>query len=87
MKNVPEVTVYIKELKCRFPEKTIWLYTGEVWEDIRELEVLRYIDVLIDGRFEQEKRDNLLHWCGSGNQRVINVGESLRRREIVIFNS
>ncbi len=85
--NVPEVTVYIKELKCRFPEKTIWLYTGEVWEDIRELEVLRYIDVLIDGRFEQEKRDNLLHWRGSGNQRVINVGESLRRREIVIFNS
>ena len=85
--NVPEVTAYIKELKCRFPEKTIWLYTGEVWEDIRELEVLRYIDVLIDGRFEQEKRDNLLHWCGSGNQRVINVGESLRHREIVIFNS
>lgn len=84
--NVPEVTAYIKELKRRFSEKTIWLYTGEKWEDIQELEVLQYIDVLIDGRFEQEKKDNLLHWRGSGNQRVIDVRESLRRGLVVLHD-
>lgn len=84
--NVPEVTAYIKELKHRFPEKTIWLYTGEKWEDIRGLEVLRYIDVLVDGRFEQEKKDNLLHWRGSANQRVIDVKESLRRGRVVLYD-
>ena len=85
--NVQEVTAYIKELKRRFPEKTIWLYTGEKWEDIQELEVLQYIDVLVDGRFEQEKKDNLLHWRGSGNQRVIDVKESLRRARPVLHDS
>lgn len=84
--NVSEVTAYIKELKRRFPEKTIWLYTGEKWEDIQELEVLQYIDVLVDGRFEQEKKDNLLHWRGSGNQRVIDVKESLRRGLVVLHD-
>lgn len=84
--NVGEVTAYCKELKESFPKKTIWLYTGEIWEDIRKLELLKYIDVLIDGRFEKEKKDNQLHWRGSGNQRVIDVRESLRRGETVLHD-
>lgn len=84
--NLQEVASYIRTLKERFPEKTIWLYTGEIWEDIRELEVLRYIDVLVDGRFEQEKKDNLLHWRGSSNQRVIDVKESLRCGRVVLYD-
>lgn len=84
--NVLEVTIYIKELKRRFPEKTVWLYTGEVWEDIHNMEALRYIDVLVDGRFEQEKKDNLLHWRGSANQRVIDVKESLRCGKVVSYS-
>lgn len=82
--NAAEVTAYCKKLKERFPEKTIWLYTGEVWENIQDLEVLGFVDVLVDGRFEQEKKDNLLHWRGSSNQRVIAVQESLRRRQVVL---
>jgi len=85
--NVREVTEYVKDLKRRFPDKTIWLYTGEVWEDLQEFEILRYLDVLVDGRFEQEKQDNLLHWKGSANQRVIDVQESLRRREVVLHGT
>lgn len=84
--NLQEMTSYIQTLKERFPEKTIWLYTGEIWEDIRELEVLRYIDVLVDGRFEQEEKDNLLHWRGSSNQRVIDVKESLRCGRVVLYD-
>ncbi|MBD5550296.1 MAG: anaerobic ribonucleoside-triphosphate reductase activating protein [Lachnospiraceae bacterium] len=85
--NLEEVTAYCKEVKERFPEKTIWLYTGEVWEAIRKLEVLQYIDVLVDGRFEQEKKDNLLHWRGSNNQRVIDVKKSLQCGKVVLFCS
>ena len=85
--NLEEVTAYCKEVKERFPEKTIWLYTGEVWEAIRKLEVLQYIDVLVDGRFEQEKKDNLLHWRGSNNQRVIDVKKSLQCGKAVLFCS
>lgn len=82
--NAKEVTAYCKKLKERFPKKTIWLYTGEVWEDIQSWEALKYIDVLIDGRFEEEKKDNQLHWRGSSNQRVINVRESLRCGQMVL---
>ncbi len=85
--NIQEVTEYTKELKKRFPGKTIWLYTGEVWEDIRRLEILQYIDVLVDGRFEEDKKDNLLHWKGSGNQRVIDVQESLKSGEVMLHET
>lgn len=84
--NEGEVTAYCKELKERFPEKTIWLYTGEVWEDVQKPELLKYIDVLVDGRFEQEKKDNQLHWRGSANQRVIAVQESLRCGQVVLHD-
>ena len=82
--NAEEVTEYCKELRERFPGKTIWLYTGEVWEDIRHMEIMQYINVVVDGRFEQEKKDNLLHWRGSGNQRVIAVQESLQYGQAVL---
>lgn len=85
--NAEEVTWYCRELKERFPQKTIWLYTGEAWEDIRDREIMQYIDVLVDGRFEMEKQDNKLHWRGSSNQRVIAVQESLRSGRIVLHDT
>lgn len=85
--NLEEVTVCCKEIKERFPQKTIWLYTGEVWDDIRDLEILRYIDILIDGRFEEAEKDNLLHWRGSRNQRVLDVKKSLKLGEPVLYDS
>lgn len=80
--NVPEVTTFAKEIKEKFPEKTIWLYTGALWEDICEMEIISYVDVLVDGEFEIDKKDNQLHWKGSANQRVINVPETIEKGEI-----
>lgn len=85
--NEQEVTMYCKELRECFPRKTIWLYTGEVWEDIWNLEIMQYINVLVDGRFEIEKQDNKLHWKGSSNQRVIAVQESLRCGQVVLHHT
>ena len=75
--NVNDVTELSKEIRETFPEKTIWLYTGSTWEEVRRLEIVRYLDVLVDGEFVFAKKDPLLCWKGSSNQRVIDVQRTL----------
>ena len=82
--NLKEVTALAKEIRSRYPKKTIWLYTGYLWEEIREWEIMKYLDVLVDGRFEPEKKDLTLKWKGSYNQRVINVPKSLELGQVVL---
>ncbi len=69
--NRDEVCALCREVKENMPDKTIWLYTGYDYEDIRELDVMQYIDVVVDGRYDEALRDVLLNWRGSSNQRVI----------------
>ena len=57
--NREDVTLLAKEVKDRFPEKTIWLYTGFTYETIQTLPVMEYVDVLVDGEFVVEKKDTL----------------------------
>ena len=85
--NRMEITALAKEIRERFPEKTIWMYTGSLWETVKNYEVMKYVDVLVDGEYECDKRDTQLHWKGSSNQRVINVQDSLRRGQVVLHNS
>lgn len=80
--NVAEVTELAKIIREQFPDKTIWLYTGGLWEDICGMEIIRYIDVLVDGEFEVERKELNLQWKGSANQRVIDVPETLEKGEI-----
>ncbi len=84
-KNRPCVGGLISEIKENFPDKTIWLYTGYIWENINTLDFIDKIDVIVDGKFINEFKDNSLHWRGSSNQRVIDVGESIKRAEVVLF--
>ena len=84
--NEKTVTEFAKRLKIRFPKKTIWLYTGYCWEEIREKEILKYLDVLVDGRYEESLRNPQLHWKGSSNQRVIAVQESLKCAEVILHS-
>ena len=81
--NVSAVTAFAKEIREMFPEKTIWLYTGYSWEMIGEWEIVRYLDVVVDGKFELDKKDNNLHWKGSSNQRVIDVKETREKGELI----
>ena len=72
--NIKEVTALCKEFKERFPNKDIWLYTGSVYDDkLAQLEVMQYIDYLVDGPFILEKRDTSQRFRGSTNQRIINI--------------
>ena len=73
-----------KEIRQNYPGKTIWLYTGSLWEEIQNEEIVRYLDVCVDGEFELEKKELLLKWKGSGNQRVIDVPATLREGKIVL---
>lgn len=82
--NQGEITRLARKFKELEPEKTAWLYTGFSWENIKDLDVMKYIDVLVDGEFMADLKDNNLHWIGSANQRVIDVQKSLERDEIVL---
>lgn len=75
----------IKEIKEKYPKKTIWLYTGYLWEEICHLELIPYLDVVVDGRFVEELKDNNLPWKGSSNQRVIDVKMTLDLGKTVLY--
>lgn len=83
--NYPEILRLCKKIKKDYPNKTIWLYTGFVWENITELEIMKYIDVLVDGPFIEALKDGKLHWRGSANQRVIDVKESRKKDSVTLI--
>ena len=83
--NRDEITRLAKKIKDEFPSKDIWLYTGYLWEDIKDLENVKYIDVLVDGPFKKEVKDIKLHWKGSANQRVIDVKKTIDSGKVVVL--
>ena len=83
--NRSEVATLMKEIRQKYPNKTIWMYTGYEWEAIASFPYIAYVDVLVDGPFILEQKDIKLHWRGSTNQRVINVKETLSQNQIVLW--
>lgn len=75
----------VKEVKRRFPNKNIWLWTGYKWNEIKDLTFIKYIDVLIDGEFIQDLYNPNLMWRGSSNQNVIDVKKSLEQNKIILY--
>lgn len=63
--NIDDVTKLLKEIKKTFPNKTIWAWTGQNFEDVKDKEFINYVDVLIDGRFILAQRNLKLKWRGS----------------------
>ena len=82
--NRLEVRDLMAEIKEKYPNKTIWLYTGDSWERILHYALMQYVDVLVDGEFHIEERDVKLLWKGSKNQRVIDVQKSLQKTDPTI---
>ena len=79
--NRLEVRNLMEEIKAKYPDKTIWLYTGDTWEKILHYPLLQFVDVLVDGEFKVELKDVNLMWKGSKNQRVIDVQKSLQQTD------
>lgn len=85
----------LRKVKERFPEKNIWCYTGydfdkdvmgkmyKEWEETSEF--LSYLDVVVDGKFEEDKKDIKLRFKGSSNQRILDVKKSLKKKKAILF--
>ena len=82
--NRDDILSLCRELRQRFPDKTIWLYTGYEWEDVCDLPVMRLVDVVVDGPYIEAMRDTRLLWRGSENQRVIDVPGTFGMGQIVL---
>ena len=82
--NRKEVLQLAAEIKEKYPKKTIWLYTGYLWEEICSLPGMENLDIVVDGEFEEAAHDNQLLWRGSANQRVIRVAETIKSGKMVL---
>lgn len=86
---------FLKNVREKYPNKNIWCYTGYLFDE--ELlkpsrarcevtdEMLSMIDVLVDGEFEIDKKNISLQFCGSENQRIIDVKKSLTENRIILW--
>ena len=84
-KNIDGTTKLAKEFKNRYPDKNIWIWSGFLFENLKDKEILKYIDVLVDGKYEYKLYNPKLKWCGSSNQRVIDIKETLKTNKIKLF--
>ncbi len=94
--NQKSLLPFLKKVKQQYPDKTIWCYTGYIFDS--ELlcesrarceytdEMLSLIDVLVDGEFKQELYDISLAFRGSSNQRIIDVKASLKENRVILYS-
>lgn len=85
----------LREIKSKYPNKTIWCYTGFTIEELFSTssrcysdiisEIVGMIDVLVDGRFDEKLADISLRFRGSSNQRLIDVKETIENKSIVLW--
>jgi anaerobic ribonucleoside-triphosphate reductase activating protein len=92
----PVLIELLKKMKARYPQKNVWCYTGFTLEELlggsrartdMTDEMLSYIDVLVDGRFVEEKRNLSLRFRGSENQRLLNLKETLKAGQPVLWGT
>lgn len=87
--NQPDIKRLVTRIRNEYPDKTIWIYSGYLWEELtgkqpsiaytkHTSDILNHIDILVDGEYQKEKRNIMLNFRGSENQRIISVPQSLR---------
>ena len=87
--NIDAVIDICKNIKKIFPNVQIWIWSGFLFETLIKLEkfqeLVNYFDVLVDGKFEIDKKDLTLMYRGSSNQRVIDIKETLQNNNQIKF--
>lgn len=94
-KNQVALVSFLRRIKRELPSKNIWAFTGFTLEELKTEgeysrtdvtdEMLNMVDVLIDGRFIEEKKDIRLQFCGSQNQRLIDMNLTRKNGEITLW--
>ena len=86
-KNIEGTTKLAKAFKEKYQNKNLWVWSGFLFDkDLKDKEVLKYLDVLVDGQYVDELHNPTLKWRGSENQRVIDVQKSLQKNKIVLVD-
>ena len=95
--NLPALISLVHAVKEQYPQKTIWGYSGYTWEELTgeklsrvpvdlSLQLLSFLDVLVDGEFVQNLYSIQLRFRGSSNQRLIDVPSSLSSHKVVLWH-
>ena len=96
--NQRDLLPFVREFKKRYPEKTLWVYTGNLYEELtagvgnhpkslpETEELLSYVDILVDGPFVEEKKSLGIRFRGSTNQRVIDMNKTRSTGCITIWD-
>lgn len=95
--NQKALKPFIERVREAYPQKSIWIYSGYTWEELTDKEnkrchsedtedILKGIDILVDGEFVIDKRDITLRYRGSSNQRIIDVKRSLESSKVALAN-
>lgn len=97
--NLDGVLELVNRIRLLLPKKSIWLYTGYEWEQIfngsvytsknhvglKRRNIVKQCNVVVDGKYMDSQRDITLKWCGSKNQRVVDVQKSLQKGQVVLW--
>lgn len=87
--NLKPLKKFLMRFKRKFTNKDIWIWSGFVWEVIKKdkdlFSLIELCDVLIDGKFQIEKKDLTLKWRGSRNQRVIDIKKSIKTGQLIKY--
>lgn len=96
--NQKELLPLVREFKKKYPDKTLWVYTGNLYEELTSgignhpkctpdtAELLSYVDILVDGRYEEDKKSLGIRFRGSTNQRIIDMNRTRESGKIVIWD-
>lgn len=93
--NTKELALFVTRFKNRFPDKTLWIYTGYTYEELLERVehndyntqvMLKHADVLVDGPFEIQKKNLMISYRGSSNQRIIDLKASRETNQVILLN-
>ena len=86
-KNVETTKLIAKAFKEKYPNKTVWIWTGYKFENLNDnqISVLEYTDVLVDGQFEIAKKDLHLKYAGSSNQRAIDIKKTVENKALTFY--
>ena len=86
--NIEGTTALAKAFKEKYPNKSLWSWTGYKFDEyVKNKEISKYLDVVVDGQFDIKQKDPTLKWKGSSNQRVIDVQESLKQDKVVLYEN
>lgn len=84
--NIDGALQIAKAFKQKFPRKTVWLWTGYLYENVVDKQIFNYLDVLVDGLYDQSLANPMLQFRGSSNQRLIDIPTTLKTQQVVLWH-